>query len=91
MSEIEIRVRPGWTVRGPKFKSKDSYLDQDGTNPEAPAPGYGWPLGSECWWYMLDGHGLRLVASGATRESAAARAEAVMDADDPARFVGAIQ
>ena len=84
-------ARPGWTITGPKFKDADHYLSKDGTNPDAPWPGYGWPLGSECWYFILEGHGWYLHATGLTRENAAERAEAVMDSDDPPRFVGAIR
>lgn len=83
-----------WTVDGPHFKDADQYLSHDGTNPEAPSPGYGWPLGTECWFYELegrhDGQRIRLCATGLTRESAAKRAQAIMEADDPGRFAGAI-
>jgi hypothetical protein len=76
-----------WTIDGPHFKDADSYLSHDGTNPEAPSPGYGWPLGTECWYYELEGRRgwerVRLCATGLTRESAAQRAQAIMASDDP--------
>jgi hypothetical protein len=87
---VYVRPREGWTVAVPRFKDKDHYLASDGTNPDAPWPGYGWPLGSECWYYVLRGHGLRLHATGLTQESAARRAEEIMASDDPASFVGAV-
>lgn len=68
---------PGWSVEGPTFKDAEQYLSRDGDNPEAPRPGYGWPLGTECWYYVLEGHGLRLFATGLTTESAARRAEVI--------------
>lgn len=88
---MRVDVAEGWEIDGPFFKDAASYLSKDGTNPEAPAPGYGWPLGSECWYYELRGCGLRLCATGLTRESAARRAEAISRAADPARFAGVIR
>lgn len=82
MTDTELQpaapdLPPGWTAAGPYFKDADHYLSCDGDNPEAPAPGYGWPLGSECWYYVLtkEGRGLRLRPAGLTRESASRRAE----------------
>lgn len=77
----------GWTVTGPEFKPSNKYMARDGDNPEAAWPGYGWPLGSECWFYRLEGHGWRLIATGLTRESAAARVEVLIErhADTPER------
>lgn len=72
---MSLDLPPGWTADGPRFKDADSYLSTDGDNPEAPWPGYGWPLGSECWYYVLRGHGRRLFATGLTRENAARRAQ----------------
>lgn len=80
-----------WTFDGPHFKGSNSYLSVDGTNPEAPHPGYGWPLGSECWYFELVGDGWRLFATGLTVQSAARRAEAIANAEDPGRFSGAIR
>ncbi len=86
--EATALKRDGWTIDGPHFKDAQHYLSRDGTNPEAPNPGYGWPLGSECWYFTLEGQGLRLCATGLTEESASLRAKAIMDADEPARFAG---
>lgn len=86
-----LDLPPGWTADGPRFKGSGSYLSADGTNPEAPWPGYGWPLGSECWYYVLRGRGLVLYVTGLTAESAARRAEEAAMADDPARFTGAVR
>lgn len=82
-------VPPGWTVDGPFFKDKDHYLSDDGANPEAPWPGYGWPGGTECWWYRLGGP-THLIVTGSTMNKAARRVEAAVLADDPARFTGAV-
>ena len=90
MSEIDWALE-GWEVEGPVFKDGDSYLAKDGTNPEAPWPGYGWPLGTKCWYYRLRGHGIRTCATGSTIEKARARAIAVMQSDNPTRFVGIVQ
>jgi hypothetical protein len=62
----------GWTAEGPYFKGPDQYLSSDGTNPEAPWPGYGWPLGTECWFFILRGNS-RVIVTGLTAESAARR------------------
>jgi hypothetical protein len=70
----DLDLPPGWTADGPRFKDASMYLSSDGTNPEAPHPGYGWPLGTECWYYVLRGPGRRLYATGLTVESAALRA-----------------
>jgi hypothetical protein len=86
-----LDLPPGWTADGPHFKDADSYLSKDGANPEAPWPGYGWPLGSECWYYVLRKQGLRLHVTGLTVESAARRAEEAARSDDPARFTGAVR
>jgi hypothetical protein len=91
MSGDGILVIEGWDVDGPHFKDGDSYLSKDGTNPEAASPGYGWPLGSECWYYVLLGQGWRLHATGTTVEKAADRARAIAGSDDPARLAGAIR
>lgn len=80
----------GWTADGPHLKDGDGYLSKDGTNPEAPSPGYGWPLGTECWYFVLEGHGMRLFATGTTVEKASERAVTITNADDPAREGGAI-
>lgn len=69
-----LDLPPGWTAHGPHFKDASMYLSKDGTNPEAPWRGYGWPLGSECWYYVLRGSGRQLYATGLTAESAALRA-----------------
>lgn len=66
-----------WHVEGPFFKDEQSYLSKDGDNPEAAQPGYGWPLGSRCWYFRLEGRGRILHATGLTVESAARRAEAL--------------
>jgi len=84
-------AREGWAIEGPDFKTRDQYLDKDGTNPEAPSPGYGWPLGTECWFFFLRGHGLRCFATGTTVEKARERAVAIMESDDPARFAGIVR
>lgn len=69
----------GVTLDGPHFKGDDKYLSKDGDNPEAPWPGYGWPLGSECWFYWVDfDGGYSLVATGLTKESAFARARVLV-------------
>lgn len=64
----------GWTISGPHHKDNLHYISRDGDNPFAPKPGYGWPLGTECWFFHLEGHGLRLVATGHTVEGAFHRA-----------------
>lgn len=91
MSDPAPDLPPGWTADGPYFKGTESYLSADGANPEAPWPGYGWPLGSECWFYVLHHQGLRLHVTGLTAESAARRAEQAVLSDDPARFTGAVR
>ncbi len=73
-----VSGEPGWTVEGPYYKDADHYLSRDGGNPAAPVPGYGWPLGTECYYFILTGHGLRLTATGATVDDAAARAGQLM-------------
>jgi len=78
----------GWQVEGPKHKDADRYLSKDGDNPEAPWPGYGWPLGTECWYFVLTGHGARLFAAGSTAELAARRAEVVAEAHGVRRARG---
>ncbi len=75
---MSVEALPGWEVEGPHFKSADRYLDADGDNPQAPWPGYGWPLGTECYWFRLRGHGKRLAATGLTVEDAEARASLLM-------------
>ncbi len=80
----------GWDITGPFAKGKDQYLSKDGTNPEAPWPGYGWPLGSECWYYVLEDRRYSLIATGLTRESALARTIEIATADDPLRKCGAV-
>lgn len=91
----ESRMTPdlpgGWSADGPYFKGPDKYLSKDGANPEAPWPGYGWPLGSECWYYVLTGHGYQLHVTGLTKESAARRAEEASGSEDPLRFTGAVR
>lgn len=67
----------GWTVTGPRFKDGDHYLSKDGDNPEAPWPKYGWPLGSECWYYLMEGFDRRFYATGLTPEQTAAPAPAM--------------
>jgi hypothetical protein len=78
--EAALDLPPGWTAEGPRFKDASMYLSSDGTNPEAPWPGYGWPLGTECWYYVLRGPGRRLYATGLTIESAARRAACLAQA-----------
>ena len=90
-TQLTLIADAGWEVDGPHFKGADSYLSKDSTNPEAPAPGYGWPLGSECFYYVLRGHGMRLFATGSTMEKALERAVTIATAEDPAREGGAIQ
>lgn len=85
------KLPAGWEVEGPHFKDHTTYLSHDGTNPEAPEPGYGWPLGTECWYYVLNGHGLRLHATGSTELKALERALVIASADDPAREGGAVR
>jgi hypothetical protein len=60
----------GWDVEGPFFKDKEHYLSRDGDNPESPWVGYGWPLNTECWYFVLEGYGLRKIATGITIKSA---------------------
>jgi hypothetical protein len=60
----------GWDITGPRFKNAGKYLSKDGDNPEAPLPDYGWPLGSECWFFIMEGNGYRLFATGLTPSSA---------------------
>lgn len=69
------------TIRGPMFKDGSTYLSSDGHNPEAPRPGYGWPLGSECWYFYLEGSGARRWATGLTVESAWNRAVAIANGE----------
>ncbi len=81
----------GWTpADGPYFKDAEHYLSKDGANPDAPVPGSGWPLGSECWYYVLRRRGMRLHVTGLTAEKAARRAEEAARSQDPARFTGAV-
>lgn len=61
-------------ISGPHFKPSDRYLSSDGDNPLVPWPGYGWPLGSTCWYFRLTGEGRWLYATGHTVEQALARA-----------------
>lgn len=84
------RLPDGWSFDGPHFKDADHYLSKDGTNPDAPWPGYGWPLGSECWYFVLEGAGYYLYATGTTKEKAARRAEAAVRSMNPPRFLGAV-
>lgn len=74
---MSMELPVGWNADGPHFKSADTYLSKDGDNPEAPRPGYGWPLGTECWYFRLEGNGLILFATGSTVERAEARAFAI--------------
>jgi hypothetical protein len=67
----------GLNINGPAFKNGETYLSKDGDNPEAPWPGYGWPLGTECWYYRIEGLGSRKYATGLTPVSALARATEV--------------
>jgi len=60
----------GWDISGPYFKTSLQYLSRDGDNPEAPWPGYGWPLGTECWFFNMEGHGYLRTATGLTIQSA---------------------
>lgn len=96
-AEDAVPVLPaGWSYDGPRFKDEDSYLSKDGTNPEAPWPGYGWPQGSECWYFVVrgtapEGYEVWLVITGLTAASAARRAEEAARSPDPLRFVGAIR
>lgn len=60
----------GWDVRGPFFKNSEQYISSDRDNPEAPWPGYGWPLDTECYFFQMHGHGRRLCATGVTPASA---------------------
>lgn len=60
-------------IDGPFFKGEDNYLSMDGDNPEAPWPGYGWPLGTTCWYFRVEGR-RHLCATGTTVERAFARA-----------------
>lgn len=76
-----LGLPPGWTAEGPRFKDASMYLSDDGSNPEAPWPGYGWPLGTECWYYVLRRSGRRLYATGLTAESAARRAAQLTEED----------
>lgn len=69
----------GWEISGPIFKRKSSYLDMDGDNPEAPWPGYGWPLGTTCYYFRMRGHGWRQCATGSTVEEARERVKTLMD------------
>lgn len=62
-------------VDGPHFKGEGTYLSADGDNPEAAWPGYGWPLGTECWYFRLNGRGRRLWATGTTVAKAWERAQ----------------
>ena len=59
-----------WDVKGPFFKNSEQYLSRDGDNTEAPWPGYGWPLGTECYFFVAEGNGHRVIATGVTVESA---------------------
>lgn len=63
-------------IDGPHFKGTDKYLDEDGDNPQAPWPGYGWPLGSECWYFLLkeEPPSFRYAATGVTVQDAWLRA-----------------
>lgn len=61
-------------IDGPHFKDKDKYLSKDGDNPEAPWPGYGWPLNTTCWYFRLEDRGRLRWATGSTVEKAWARA-----------------
>ncbi len=64
----------GWDITGPRFKGPMQYLSRDGDNPEAPWPDYGWPLGSECYYFIMEGHGYRKFATGSTPTRALDRA-----------------
>jgi hypothetical protein len=91
MTPKEQVAAAGWEIVGPFHKDAESYLSKDGTNPEAPEPGYGWPLGTECFYYVLRGHGLRLHATGSTIGKAERRAVQIATASDPAREGGAVR
>jgi hypothetical protein len=61
-------------ISGPYFKDETSYISKDGDNPEAPWPGYGWPLETECWWFAVECGCRRVIATGLTHDSAIRRA-----------------
>lgn len=67
------RLSADTMVVGPFYKDEEHYLSKDGDNPEAPWPGYGWPLGTACWYFILEG-GYRWAATGSTVEKAWQRA-----------------
>lgn len=69
----DAALMSGFDITGPRFKNADQYISKDGDNPEAPWPGYGWPLGSECWYFHVEGHGRRAIATGLTIASALER------------------
>lgn len=75
MTELDI---DGLRITGPHFKATDRYLSKDGDNPEAPWQGYGWPLGTECWYFHMESEtGSVRYATGKTVESAEARARKI--------------
>lgn len=79
LNNLNVAIVKGWTITGPKFKRREQYLSRDGDNPEAPWSGYGWPLESECYWFLLEGFGYRRCATGLTIQSALNRAIMICD------------
>lgn len=69
-----LAVMRGVDLEGPFLKRDNHYLSRDGDNPEAEWPGYGWPLGSVCWWYRIRVDECGEVATGLTPQSAFDRA-----------------
>ncbi len=74
-----MKLKRQWRIDGPFFKPAEEFLAADGECPEAPAPGYGWPLGSECCYFKVYGFGWRAYATGLTLPSALRRAATVIE------------
>jgi hypothetical protein len=75
----EALFRENCYITGPHFKDESHYLSHDGDNPQAPWPRYGWPLGTECWYFYLEVEGRRLWATGITVMNAWQRAIYLVD------------
>jgi hypothetical protein len=67
------------TIEGPFWKSPGHDLSKDGDNPEAPWPGYGWPLGTECWYFVvMSGWRRRWWTTGSSVAKALERLEDIL-------------